>query len=296
MVRAMGLGSTLLDLSMAFLLLHRRTRTPAFAVAVAFHFMNARLFEIGIFPWMMIVATTVFFDPDWPRVMARVVRRERVAAGVVVAAFAAGFVVGGYLPKSFVPLQALIGGAGVAVLAFRLLPARMREVGDRGSAPTHASPWRGLALGRAAVVAMAVWVAVQVVSPLRHLAIPGNVQWTEEGQRFSWHLLVQSKSFAVRYEVTDPASGRSWIEDPRRHLTPHQISKLNDPDLLFQFAAYVDDYYERMGRDVEVRAEAVAQLNGRTPQHFVEPIIDLSSLGRPYIPPAEWIVPLEPDD
>jgi hypothetical protein len=40
----------------------------------------------------------------------------------------------------------------------------------------------------------------------------------------------------------------------------------------------------------------VAQLNGRTPQHFVEPIIDLSSLGRPYIPPADWIVPLEPYD
>jgi hypothetical protein len=245
---------------------------------------------------MMIVATTLFFDPDWPRRMIDVFRRRELAAGLVLAGFVVGFVVGGYLPKSFVPLQALIGGAGVAVLVFHLLPTRMRVRAQWRSAPAAASPWRGLVLSRAATVALIVWVGVQVLLPFRHLVIPGNVQWTEEGQRFSWHLLVQSKSFAVRYEVTDAASGRSWIEDPGRHLTTRQISKLNDPDLLFQFARYLDDYYRRTGRDVEIRAEAVAQLNGRTPQHFVEPIIDLSLLGRPYIPPADWIVPLEPYD
>ncbi len=292
-VRAMGIGSTLLDLSMPFLLLYRRTRTFAFALAVAFHFMNARLFEIGIFPWMMIVATTLFFDPDWPRRMVTVVRRSTVAAVVVSGAFVIGFVIGGFLPKSFVPLQALIGGAGVAVLAFHLLPRDVREA-DTGTAHTMTSPWRGFVLTRAATGALIVWVAVQALVPFRHFLIPGNVQWTEEGQRFSWHLLVQSKRFAVRYEVTDPNTGRSWIEDPRRHLTTHQISKLNDPDLLLQFARYLDYYYRRKGRDVEVRAEAVAQLNGRPAQHFVEPFTDLSSVRRPYIPPAAWIVQLEP--
>jgi hypothetical protein len=29
--------------------------------------MNTQLFEIGIFPWFMIAATSLFFDPDWPR-------------------------------------------------------------------------------------------------------------------------------------------------------------------------------------------------------------------------------------
>jgi hypothetical protein len=44
--------------------------------AVAFHLMNARLFEIGIFPWFMLLATIIFFPPDWPRCAVGVFRRR----------------------------------------------------------------------------------------------------------------------------------------------------------------------------------------------------------------------------
>jgi hypothetical protein len=293
--RAMGLASAALDLSIPFLLLHRRTRAAAFAVAVIFHFMNARLFEIGIFPWLMIVATTIFFEPDWPRRMVAAVRGGGIAAAAVYAAFVVGFLIGGFLPKSFTVVQALGGGLGVSVMVFHLLPSRIREVETIRQQPRTLSPWQPFVAGRALVVFLAVWVAAQVIVPLRHYAIPGNVHWTEEGQRFAWHLLVQSKAFAVRYHLSDPASGRSWIEDLRRHLTPHQISKLNDPDMLLQFADYLDAFYRRGGRDdVEVHVEAVSRLNGRPAQPFVEPIADLSERARPYLPPADWIVPLEP--
>jgi vitamin K-dependent gamma-carboxylase len=59
-------GSTVLDLTIVGFLLHRRTRVPAFVVAVTFHLLNARLFGLFVFPWLMIVATSMFFDPDWP--------------------------------------------------------------------------------------------------------------------------------------------------------------------------------------------------------------------------------------
>lgn len=67
LVMAASYGSLLLDLCIAPLLLWRRTRAFAFGAAVAFHLANALLFDIGVFPWMMIAATTVFFAPDWPR-------------------------------------------------------------------------------------------------------------------------------------------------------------------------------------------------------------------------------------
>ena len=44
-----------------------RTRTYAFLALLAFHLTNAATFGIGIFPWLMIAVTTVFFEPDWPR-------------------------------------------------------------------------------------------------------------------------------------------------------------------------------------------------------------------------------------
>ena len=64
-----GLGSALFDLVVVLGLLWAPTRLMAFCAAVVFHFLNAQLFDIGIFPWMMIAGTTVFFAPAWPRLL-----------------------------------------------------------------------------------------------------------------------------------------------------------------------------------------------------------------------------------
>lgn len=55
------------DLGVAFALCHRRARPWAYAAVVAFHLVTGALFRIGIFPWVMIACTTIFFDPAWPR-------------------------------------------------------------------------------------------------------------------------------------------------------------------------------------------------------------------------------------
>jgi len=55
------------DLLVVPALLWRRTRLLAFLASIAFHGTNAVIFHIGIFPWLMMAATTIFFEPDWPR-------------------------------------------------------------------------------------------------------------------------------------------------------------------------------------------------------------------------------------
>jgi vitamin K-dependent gamma-carboxylase len=66
------------DLSIFPLLLWRRTRVPAFFVAVLFHLVNARLFAIEVFPWLSIAATTLFLAPDWPRRLWSIWRQEKI--------------------------------------------------------------------------------------------------------------------------------------------------------------------------------------------------------------------------
>ena len=68
-------GGLALDLSAVPLLLWRRTRPYIFAALVCFHVMNTQLFSIGIFPYLMLGATTIFFDPDWPRRALALARR-----------------------------------------------------------------------------------------------------------------------------------------------------------------------------------------------------------------------------
>jgi hypothetical protein len=57
----------LYDLTIALWLSWRRTRPLAYLVLLFFHFMTHVFFNIGLFPFIMTLAATVFFDPGWPR-------------------------------------------------------------------------------------------------------------------------------------------------------------------------------------------------------------------------------------
>jgi hypothetical protein len=65
------IGGLMLDLLVVPLLLWRRTRLFAFAAAVVFNLINAVIFDIGIFPWLMLGALLIYFPPDLMRRFAR---------------------------------------------------------------------------------------------------------------------------------------------------------------------------------------------------------------------------------
>jgi uncharacterized membrane protein YphA (DoxX/SURF4 family) len=60
-------GGLLFDLSIGFLLSFRRTRLPACIGILLFNITNDQLFYIGVFPYLMLIATFLFFEPDWPK-------------------------------------------------------------------------------------------------------------------------------------------------------------------------------------------------------------------------------------
>ena len=70
MAYAMSWAGMLYDLSIPFLLLWKKIRFLAYLVVIAFHILTAILFPIGMFPWIMMVCTLIFFEPDqwqWTR-------------------------------------------------------------------------------------------------------------------------------------------------------------------------------------------------------------------------------------
>ena len=199
MVWLMNYSALLLDLFVVFLLLNRRTRVFGFIGILTFHFMNARLFDIGIFPWVMIVGTTIFFEPDWPRRALRDLRGgHRYRSNALIAGFVLGFFIGGLLPETFSLVRAFIGGLGVATAAYHLDEPFRRPMEEVSEAKQKAMLKRPLPQAFTPVLKwtaalLGVWVAVQVLIPLRHFALPGNVHWTEEGHNFSWHTKLRDK-------------------------------------------------------------------------------------------------------
>ncbi len=60
-------GGLVFDLAVVPMLIWKKTRVIAYCFCIVFHLMNAVIFNIHIFPWFMLAATPVFFEPDWPR-------------------------------------------------------------------------------------------------------------------------------------------------------------------------------------------------------------------------------------
>jgi hypothetical protein len=256
----MSYAGLLLDLLVVPGLLWRRTRTVAFALILTFHLMNAALFEIGIFPWLAIAATTIFFEPDWP---LRVLGRSSPRAA------------------------ALAGGLAGSELAGRGLAARGAATGGRADR----------AVRRATVAALALWVSFQLLFPLRHFLYPGDVSWTEEGHAFSWHMKLRSKTSRATCVVTDPVTGERRLVDPRVELKDWQYRKMSGrPEMILQYAHHLADRFAADGpagvrRRPQVRAIVDCSLNGRDPQPLVDPSVDLTAENRSLLP-APWIVPL----
>ncbi len=65
----MAWGGLLFDLCIIPLLIYRRTRIPAFIIAIGFHLTNVAMFGLGSFPWFALLSCTLFMRPDWPRKM-----------------------------------------------------------------------------------------------------------------------------------------------------------------------------------------------------------------------------------
>lgn len=61
------------DLTIPFLLFNPKIRKRAYGAVIGFHLMTAILFQIGMFPWVMISLTLIFFSiQDWNRLRQRV--------------------------------------------------------------------------------------------------------------------------------------------------------------------------------------------------------------------------------
>jgi hypothetical protein len=253
-VHGFVIGGLMLDLLVVPLLLWRRTRLFAFVAAVAFNLINAVIFDIGIFPWLMLGALLIYFPPDLMRRFAR-------------AFMSPGGTVGDAQPSH--------------------TSVTSKTIAEASSCPPLSATQKFV------VGLLAGYLAIQLLLPLRHYLYPGNVSWTEEGHNFAWHMKLRTKVGEAVFTVTHPGSGQTWTIKPEDYLKSHQVMKMiTKPDLVLFFAHHLVEEKRREGYDnVEVRARVMVSLNGRQPQLLIDPNVDLAK-EQVGLLPARWIVPL----
>ena len=71
---AMSWSGMFYDLLIPFLLFYKRTRIFAFILVVFFHVFTRVLFPIGMFPYIMIISTLIFFDSNFHKKIISILR------------------------------------------------------------------------------------------------------------------------------------------------------------------------------------------------------------------------------
>jgi hypothetical protein len=138
------------------------------------------------------------------------------------------------------------------------------------------------------------WAIFQALLPMRPWLYPGNSNWHEQGQNFSWRMMLRQKDALVVFYVRDPDTNSQGLVDPRRFLSSRQFRFMaQSPEMIRQFTYYLERVWaERYGtRDIEIRAFTAASLNGRHSQALVDPERDLTKIGYTF-GDSDWILPL----
>ncbi|HSI89841.1 MAG TPA: HTTM domain-containing protein, partial [Adhaeribacter sp.] len=161
----------LYDLSIPFLLANKTTRGVAYFLVVAFHVMTALLFPIGMFPYVMMLATLIFFPA---------VFHLKIIA---------------FLQRIF---TAVFGRKSVAFSTEKTLAFSTEKVKIFSLKP---------ALNLTLATLLVAHFLFQLVFPFRFGLYPGSLFWTEQGYRFSWRVMLMEKAGTVFFTVRDAKTG-----------------------------------------------------------------------------------------
>jgi hypothetical protein len=243
----------LYDVTIVFWLAWARSRPWAYLTVIVFHTLTGLMFQIGVFPLVMMGATLIFFSGKW---------HERL----------------------FVMLKTSVrskrSSVGFDAPVERADPYRMTNVEyAKDAQPLNFSTSQPkFIIHRSSLITL--FFIFQILFPWRYLLYPGSVFWTEEGYRFSWRVMLMEKAGTATFFVKDSKTGREGEVVNSEFLNPHQEKQMAmQPDMILQFAYFLKKHYEQRGvSNPVVRAEVYVTLNARPSKLLIDPNIDLTKI------------------
>ncbi|MFK8102963.1 MAG: HTTM domain-containing protein [Saprospiraceae bacterium] len=252
----MSYGGLLLDCFIVLFLSFPRTRIWALAAAIFFHSVNVVLFNIGIFPFLSLALTLMYFSPDLPRKGVAFFSRKS---------------------KLFHRLATRLA------LPFEKTPTTSNARYHSALSPQSIS------------MIIVIFCTIHCLIPFRQHLYPGHTAWTEEGHRYSWRMLLRSKRATGSFTVKNSETKKQITVNPKKYLSAKQKRKmLSHPDMILQFAHFLRDEYQAKGwSEVEVYASIQASLNGRSNQRYIDPSVNLAKEEWHFFKASPWIIPLQ---
>ena len=231
-------GGFVLDFFAPLFLYYKPLRRWALWAFIGFHLTNSSIFDdIGVFPFVTLTATILFFETE-------------------------------------------------NIPFVRRLSGRSKMAESPGVAPVMSPVLRYTLLG---------WFAFQFIFPLRIYLLPNEGDYTTVGNRFSWHMKINTRvPEEMTFMVVDPATRQEQRVEIQTFVNDYQIGHLaSDPRSVAAFARMIRDEMARRGvPGVAVKARIRFKYNGRSSQFFVNPQVDLAKVDVSPFHFYDWVMPV----
>jgi len=308
------------DLTIPFLLLNKYTRPLAYLAVIAFHVMTAMLFQIGMFPYIMILSTLIFFPASFHQKLIDFLSLNWIKShNKTTKIYSPSDLVNS--TEAFPPQEGARGRTASSSSSPQPPPEGENGTGDNrnkketvvftkgdryfkspdlksisSSSPDDQFPSLEEARGRKRVgkYALITYICFQLIFPFRFLLYPGNMYWTEQGYRFSWRVMLMEKAGYTTFHIYDPETGKIEQVNNYKYLTKTQEKQMStQPDMILQFAHFLKEKYREKGFvNPQVTAESYVTLNGRRSKPFIDPAVNLVEIEEGW-GHKTWVLPLD---
>ena len=144
---------------------------------------------------------------------------------------------------------------------------------------------------RPALVGIIVVTLVHVFLPLRNHFFSSDVNWTEEGHRYSWRMMLRSKQGTGYYTIRNLDTGQETFVQPLDSLNKKQYRKMvTHPDMILQYAHHLRDLPANGEKNIAIYGNFRVRLNGRKRQVFIDPEVDLARTKWQWLGAKKWVL------
>jgi len=130
---------------------------------------------------------------------------------------------------------------------------------------------------------------IQLLLPLRHHLIEGDVLWTEEGHRLSWRMMLRKRDGFINFKIKNNKTGEMTSYDYHKNLSPKQARTLaTKPDFIWQYCQKIKQEYR--GKNISIFIDCKNNINNGEFKTLIDPKQDFAKAEWNYFWHNEWIL------
>lgn len=133
------------------------------------------------------------------------------------------------------------------------------------------------------------YLIIQLLLPLRHHFIEGDVLWTEEGHRLSWRMMLRERSGYILIRIKNLKTGEESLYDYSKNLTDKQAQNLaTKPDFIWQYCQRIKEEYQ--GKQIAIYIDCKNSINRKELKTLIDPKFDMAKAEWDYFGHNEWVL------